>query len=116
MKKVIGLLLILALAAALLAGCGGGSSTSRKELMKGQWKSSYGWSYDLREDQVILLNGTSWFNSPDVYIMNADMTQMLTTRVIDGREYLLIPVVDEIEVNGIRILQTAQKEDRTESQ
>ena len=32
-------------------------------------------SYDLREDQVILLNGTSWFNSPDVYIMNADMTQ-----------------------------------------
>lgn len=55
--------------------------------------------------------------SPHMKItVNADMTQMLTTRVIDGREYLLIPVVDEIEVNGIRILQTAQKEDRTESQ
>ena len=32
------------------------------------------------------------------------------TRVIDGMEYLLIPVVDELEVNGIRILQ-AKKED-----
>jgi hypothetical protein len=34
------------------------------------------------------------------------MADMLKTRVIDGMEYLLIPVVDELEVNGIRILQT----------
>lgn len=38
------------------------------------------------------------------------MAGMLRTRVIDGLEYLLIPVSDELEVNGIRILQT-QKED-----
>lgn len=50
--------------------------------------------------------------SPHMKItVNADMSEMLTTRVIDGREYLLIPVVDEIEVNGIRILQSVRKEE-----
>ena len=45
--------------------------------------------------------------SPSLKIsVKADMTDMLKTRVIDGMEYLLIPVVDELEVNGIRILQT----------
>ena len=32
-------------------------------------------SYDLKEDQVILVDGASWFNSPVVHIMNADMTE-----------------------------------------
>ena len=31
---------------------------------------------------------------------------MITTRVIDGREYILIPVQDDIEFNGIRLLTT----------
>ena len=45
--------------------------------------------------------------SPSLKIsVKADMTDMLKTKVIDGMEYLLIPVVDELEVNGIRILQT----------
>ena len=45
--------------------------------------------------------------SPSLKIsVKADMTDMLKTRVIDGMEYMLIPVVDELEVNGIRILQT----------
>jgi len=49
--------------------------------------------------------------SPSLKIsVKADMADMLKTRVIDGMEYLLIPVVDELEVNGIRILQ-AKKED-----
>ena len=49
--------------------------------------------------------------SPSMKIsVKADMAGMLRTRVIDGLEYLLIPVSDELEVNGIRILQT-QKED-----
>ena len=49
--------------------------------------------------------------SPSLKIsVKADMADMLRTRVIDGMEYLLIPVVDELEVNGIRILQ-AKKED-----
>ena len=38
--------------------------------------------------------------------VKADMSDMLKTRVIDGMEYLLIPVTDELEVNGIRILQS----------
>ena len=32
-------------------------------------------SYDLEEDQVILLDGSYWFDSPDIHIMNADMTE-----------------------------------------
>lgn len=32
-------------------------------------------SYDLKEDQVILLDGSYWFDSPDIHIMNADMTE-----------------------------------------
>jgi hypothetical protein len=49
--------------------------------------------------------------SPSMKIsVKADMADMLRTRVIDGLEYLLIPVSDELEVNGIRILQT-KKED-----
>ena len=45
--------------------------------------------------------------SPSMKIsVKADMSDMLKTRVIDGMEYLLIPVTDELEVNGIRILQT----------
>ena len=31
---------------------------------------------------------------------------MITTKVIDGREYILIPVQDDIELNGIRLLTT----------
>ncbi len=48
--------------------------------------------------------------SPSLKIsVKADMADMLKTRVIDGMEYLLIPVVDELEVNGIRILQTQKQ-------
>ena len=36
------------------------------------------------------------------------MKDMLKTRVLDGREYLVIPIQDEIEVNGIRILPRKQ--------
>ena len=32
-------------------------------------------SYALKEDQVILLDGAYWFNSPAVHFMNADMTE-----------------------------------------
>ncbi|SFG16669.1 DUF4317 domain-containing protein [Oribacterium sp. WCC10] len=38
----------------------------------------------------------------DVKSENADFVE---TRVIDGREYLLIPIADDIEVNGIKIRQ-----------
>ena len=32
-------------------------------------------SYELEDDQVILLDGDYWFNSPGVHVMNADMTE-----------------------------------------
>ena len=42
--------------------------------------------------------------SPEVKIsIAADRTDLIETRVIDGREYLMIPVTGDIEVNGIRI-------------
>ena len=41
--------------------------------------------------------------------IKSDMSSMLKTRVIEGMEYLLIPVTDELEVNGIRILQTRKE-------
>ena len=38
--------------------------------------------------------------------VKADMADMIQTRFIDGVEYLTIPVANDIEVNGIRILQS----------
>ena len=35
--------------------------------------------------------------------MTASRTDLIETRVIDGQEYILIPVTDNVEVNGIRI-------------
>lgn len=44
--------------------------------------------------------------APDVKItVSASRTDLIETRMIDGREYIVIPVTDEVEVNGIRIRQ-----------
>lgn len=37
--------------------------------------------------------------------VKAESADLVETRVIDGREYLLIPIADDIEVNGIKIRQ-----------
>ena len=42
--------------------------------------------------------------------VKGEMAPMLQTRIIDGREYLVIPVSGEIEVNGIRIVPTQKTE------
>lgn len=42
--------------------------------------------------------------------VKSDASAMLKTQVIDGVEYLLIPVVDDIEVNGIHILQSRREQ------
>ena len=41
--------------------------------------------------------------------VKAEMADMIRTRFIDGIEYLTIPVADDIEVNGIRILQSRKE-------
>ena len=41
--------------------------------------------------------------------VKAAMADMIKTRFIDGIEYLTIPVADDIEVNGIRILQSRRE-------
>lgn len=47
--------------------------------------------------------------SPSVKItVKEEMSAMITTKVIDGREYILIPVQDDIELNGIRLLTSRQ--------
>ena len=43
--------------------------------------------------------------------VKSEVSQILTTKVIDGQEYLLIPISDDIEVNGIRIRQTIRQEE-----
>ena len=48
----------------------------------------------------------------DVKSENAGLVE---TRVIDGREYLLIPIADDIEVNGIKIRQNLQSESSAEN-
>ena len=48
--------------------------------------------------------------SPSVKIsVKSEMSSMITTKVIDGRAYILIPVQDDIELNGIRLLTTRQE-------
>ncbi|MDD6363293.1 MAG: DUF4317 family protein, partial [Lachnospiraceae bacterium] len=43
--------------------------------------------------------------SPSVKIsVTTEASSMISTRVIDGREYLLIPIQDDLELNGIRLL------------
>ncbi len=52
--------------------------------------------------------------SPSVKIsVKSEMASMLTTKVIDGREYILIPVQDDIELNGIRLLTTRVNDEST---
>lgn len=41
--------------------------------------------------------------------VKSEMADMIKTRFIDGIEYLTIPVADDIEVNGIRILQSRKE-------
>lgn len=43
--------------------------------------------------------------------VKAECTELVETRVINGREYLLIPIADDIEVNGIKIRQNLAAED-----
>ena len=35
--------------------------------------------------------------------LQSDASELLSTRVIDGREYFLIPVSEDVTVNGIRL-------------
>ncbi|MDO5133498.1 MAG: substrate-binding domain-containing protein [Eubacteriales bacterium] len=52
-------------------------------------------SYALKEDQVILLDGHSWFNSPAVHIMNADMTERALLEGYSLREKLMVRSINE---------------------
>lgn len=48
---------------------------------------------------------TVQIKSPSIKITaKSDVASIITSKVIDGREYILIPVQDDIELNGIRIL------------
>ncbi len=40
--------------------------------------------------------------------VKAEVSEIVETRIIDGREYILIPVSDNLEVNGIRIRTSVQ--------
>lgn len=54
--------------------------------------------------------------SPSVQItVKSDMAVMLSSKVIDGREYILIPVQDDLTVNGIRILPRQQHKENADA-
>ena len=43
-------------------------------------------------------------HTPDVTItVSPDRSDLVETKIIDGRECLVIPITDEVQVNGIRI-------------
>ena len=55
---------------------------------------------------------TKKFNieTPDVVIkVNPDRADLIETRIIDGRQCLVIPVDDHIEVNGINVRTISRK-------
>lgn len=55
---------------------------------------------------------TMQIKSPSVKIsVKSDMSSMITTKIIDGVEYLCIPLQDDIELNGIRVLSKAPQND-----
>ena len=41
--------------------------------------------------------------------IKSDSAELLETRIIDGEEYLLIPLTDNLEVNGIRVRKSASE-------
>lgn len=42
--------------------------------------------------------------------VKAEVSEIVETRIIDGREYILIPVSDNLELNGIRIRNKSKDE------
>ena len=59
---------------------------------------------------------TKKFNieTPDVVIkVNPDRADLIETRIIDGRQCLVIPVDDHIEVNGINV-RTMKRQDNSD--
>ena len=49
--------------------------------------------------------------TPDITVnVSPERTDLVETRIIDGREYLVIPLTDEVEVNGIRIRSAQARE------
>lgn len=50
--------------------------------------------------------------TPDVTItVSPDRSDLVETKIIDGRECLVIPITDEVQVNGIRIRNARPQED-----
>ena len=42
--------------------------------------------------------------APDVKIsISSDRTDLINTRIIDGEEFIMIPLTGDVEVNGLRI-------------
>ena len=51
-------------------------------------------------------------HTPDVTItVSPDRSDLVETKIIDGRECLVIPITDEVQVNGIRIRHTRPQKD-----
>jgi hypothetical protein len=55
----------------------------------------------------IAAGSTIQLKSPSIKIqVKSEMSSLISTRLIDGQEYICIPVQDDIELNGVRLLTT----------
>jgi hypothetical protein len=94
--------------ATLLTSCGAEQETVEN------WKTS---EKESGEDLKLVASNLTAGNrfevtSPDVKIsVRADRTDLINTRIINGEEFIVIPLTGEVEVNGLRIRQTRTDED-----
>ena len=84
----------------LLTHCGAGEEKAES------WKSSQkNGGEDLKLMASNLTAGNKFeVTAPDVKIsISSDRTDLINTRIIDGEEFIMIPMTGDVEVNGLRI-------------
>lgn len=92
-----------------------GASDENLEDFSEKFDSAVGEGGTFHADSLQGIAKSFRIQSPSVSISVKDeMKDMITTRVIDGREYILIPLQEDTEVNGIRILAKRQETENEE--
>lgn len=85
----------------VLASCG--VSEEHVEAFEGQYDTAFGAETDIRPRNIV--DGKQFeVRTPDVTIrVNPERSDLVETRVIDGKKYILIRAEEGVEVNGVNI-------------